>query len=361
MGIVTTVFGNLDTAIQAAQDSAFTSMWIKAYPLFNGLAVVAVVLVGMNLWTQTIRMDLRNGLSLGVRIVVINALLTGTMDFMTIYNAITNAPSTIGGLIMNAVTSGGAGDPSASIYGGIDQIFTNFISVGNNMVANGGYIVGGLGSLALFAVGIIMAAMCIIIICSAKIMVGAMVFVAPFALASTMTQPTKWLFDNWLKLTMSAAMVPLVASALLGFVLVLYQNLVGPNLSTITSIGAAVNLILVGVIAIFLLSDVPTYAQTLGGAAIGLSGIARNTTAVGLGAAAGAAGGAAIGAAGTTGAIAGTANWASGGRLADAASSVSGATITASKAAQAYLGATPAAQGANAAIKALRNSKKSQA
>ena len=75
----------------------------------------------------------------------------------------------------------------------------------------------------------------------------------------------------------------------------------------------------------------------------------------------GAAGGAAMGVAGATGAIAGTANWASGGRLADAASSVSGATITASKAAQAYLGATPAAQGANAAIKALRNSKKSQA
>ncbi len=227
--------------------------------------------------------------------------------------------------------------------------------------AHVGYIIGGLGSLALFTVAIIMAAMCIIIICSAKIMVGAMVSVAPFALASTMTQPTKWLFDNWLKLTISASMVPLVASALLGFVIVLDGRLVSGHLGGITSIGAALNLILVGVIAIFLLSDVPTYAQTLGGAAIGLSGMARNTTAIGLGAGVGAAGGAAMGVAGATGAIAGTANWASGGRLADAASSVSGATITASKAAQAYLGATPAAQGANAAIKALRNSKKSQA
>src|SRR3990167_980772 len=118
MAIIADILTQVDAAATAVGATAFDAVAAEIVPVFRVGSVLVVALVGINLMAQAVPMTLRNGLGLMVRIAVASAFLSSWSNFNAVYGVLTNAPSEIGAVVMNAFGGG-----SGNLYDGLDSLY----------------------------------------------------------------------------------------------------------------------------------------------------------------------------------------------------------------------------------------------
>ncbi len=105
----------------------------------------------------------------------------------------------------------------------------------------------------------------------AKIMIGILVGVAPFAITTTVFRRTQFLFEAWLSALISYFMYPVAAAGVMGFVATVAKEAFSVrDESTLVGITGVVTIIIVG---IFALKSIPQIASNITGQ-LNLGGIA---------------------------------------------------------------------------------------
>ena len=272
MAVIADVLVAVDGTASEVGGSAFGEVAAAVIPVFRIGAVLAVALTGVNLAIQAVPMTIRNGLSLITRIALVWIFLSSFANFDTVYSAIVETPSRLGGTVLEAIT----GSPSTDLYDGLDGLYEDALELGESVSENGSYISGALASLALFIVAALMATISIIVICAAKLMIAVLIIVAPLAIASTLFKPAAALFEAWVKLALGFAFVPLLTAAMAGFTIAV-SEVIATDIQRAETIGDVIGFVVVMMLGTGLMLMVPTLAQSVAQTSIGLTGVASST------------------------------------------------------------------------------------
>lgn len=272
MAIIADILTHVDTAAAAVGATAFNAVAVQVLPVFRVGTVLIVALVGINMMVQAVPMTLRNGLGLMVRIAVTSAFLSFWTNFNAVYGVLTNAPSEIGAVVMNAFGGG-----SASLYDGLDALYLQALDVGQAISQNGSYITGALAGLLMFLIAALMATVAIIVISAAKIMIGVLVIFAPVAIACTLFKVTAPLFDRWVNLALGFAFYPMLTSAMAAFTIAMARDLTPASIANVETIEDVLSFVVVMMLGTGLMAMIPTIAQSLAQTATGLGGVASST------------------------------------------------------------------------------------
>lgn len=305
MAIIADILTQVDAAATSVGETAFGAVALSVVPVFRVGSVLVVALVGINLMAQAVPMTLRNGLGVMVRIGAASAFLSSWTNFNAVYGVLTNAPSELGAVVMNAF-----GDTSGNLYDGLDSLYLKALDVGQAISQNGSYITGALAGLLMFLVAALMATISIIVIAAAKIMIGVLVIFGPVAIACTLFKVTAPLFDRWVNLALGFALYPMLTAAMAAFTIHIAEDLTPSDLTTVETIGDVLSFVVVMMLGTGLMAMVPTIAQSLAQTATGLGGVASSTFRTG----GSMAGYGRSGAAGMIGAVRGAADMDAGGR-----------------------------------------------
>ena len=305
MAIIAEILTQVDAAAASVGATAFGAVAAEVIPVFRVGSVLVVALIGINLMAQAVPMTLRNGLGLMVRISVASAFLSSWTNFNAVYGVITNAPSEIGAVVMNAFGAGGG-----SLYDGLDSLYLKALDVGQASSQNGSYITGALAGLLMFLIAALMATISIIVIAAAKIMIGVLVIFAPVAITCTLFKVTAPIFDRWVNLALGFALYPMLTSGMAAFTFAIARDLTPTSLTNVETIGDVLSFVVVMMLGTGLMAMVPTIAQSLAQTATGLGGVASSTFRTG----GSMAGYGRSGAAGMIGAVRGAADMDAGGR-----------------------------------------------
>ena len=272
MAIIADILTQVDAAATAVGATSFDAVAAEIVPVFRVGSVLVVALIGINLMAQAVPMTLRNGLGLMVRITVASAFLSSWTNFNSVYGVLTNAPSEIGAVVMNAF-----GDGSGNLYEGLDALYLLALDVGQAISQNGSYITGALAGLLMFLVAALMATVSIIVISAAKIMIGVLVIFAPVAIACTLFKVTAPLFDRWVNLALGFALYPMLTSGMAAFTIYIAADLTPASLASVETIGDVLSFVVVMMLGTGLMAMVPTIAQSFASTAIGLGSVAAST------------------------------------------------------------------------------------
>lgn len=305
MAIIAQILDQVDAAATSVGATAFSAVAEQIVPVFRVGTVLVVALIGINLMVQAVPMTLRNGLGLIARLGAASAFLSSWTNFNSVYGVLTNAPSAIGAVVMNAF-GGGTG----SLYDGLDGLYLQALDVGQAISQNGSYITGALAGLLMFLVAALMATVSIIVISAAKIMIGVLVIFGPVAIACTIFKVTAPIFDRWVNLALGFAFYPMLTAGMAAFTIAIARDLTPTSLTTVETIGDVLSFVVVMMLGTGLMAMVPTIAQSLAQTATGLGGVASSTFRTG----GSMAGYGRSGAAGMIGAVRGAADMEAGGR-----------------------------------------------
>ncbi len=278
MGFIENVLGMIDGATASIASTAFDAIAEQLMPIFRLLAVLVVALLGINLAIQAVPMSLHNGVHLIVRIGLVATFLSNWTNFDSVYGVLTNAPSEIGGTIMASLGFEAAVD---GLYAGLDQLYERSLNAGNAVAQNGSYIAGAIASIVVFLVAVFFSVICVVVLGMAKIVIALMIVLAPAALLCTMFKPTAGIFEGWPRVSIQAALVPLMMAAAAGVVIVIAQEVAPTDMASIESIGDMLGFLFVMMLGSILILKVPNLSEALASANLGLDRIAhtaaRNT------------------------------------------------------------------------------------
>ena len=255
MAIIVDVLQTVDSTVATVAASTYGDILVAVIPVVSASSVLVVILVGINIVTQTVSVTYANALSLLLRIVLVNIFLIFG-NLMTVYAALTNAPASLGAGLLNALSGGTVGN----LYEGLDALYTRALDVGQAISQNGGYLAGALTSAFMFLIAAAMATITIIVLSAAKIMLAVLIAIAPLAIACTLFKQTAPIFEAWVKLAIGFAFVPLLVAAMAGFTIATAQGVTPPDLATVETLGDAISFIVIMLLGAGLMVLVPTFA-----------------------------------------------------------------------------------------------------
>lgn len=273
MAIIADVLALVDTTVTGIAGDTYGDVVVAVLPVVSSASVLVVLLVGINIATQTVALTTANALSLLLRIVLVNLfLIFGNLN--TVYQALTNAPAELGAGLLTSLSGGTVGN----LYEGLDDLYTRALDVGQAISQNGGYLAGALTSALMFLIAALMATITIIVLSAAKIMLAVLIAIAPLAIACTLFKVSAPIFEGWVKLAIGFAFVPLLVAAMAGFTIATGQAVAPPDLSSVESLGDAISFIVIMMLGAGLMVLVPSFANSLAATNIGLAGIAANAS-----------------------------------------------------------------------------------
>ena len=286
MAIILEVLQTVDSTVGSVAATTYGDILAAVLPVVSAATILVVILVGINIVTQTVSLTYANALSLLLRIVVVNIFLIFG-NLMAVYTALTDAPASLGAGLLNALSGGTVGN----LYEGLDDLYTRALDVGQAISQNGGYLAGALTSAFMFLIAAAMATITIIVLSAAKIMLAVLIAIAPLAIACTLFKQTAPIFEGWVKLAIGFAFVPLLVAAMAGFTIATAQGVTPPDLATVETLGDAISFIVIMLLGTGLMVLVPTFAQSLAATNIGLAAVAANALGLAKGAGRGTVGG----------------------------------------------------------------------
>lgn len=269
MAIIQEVLGMVDTTVGNVASTTYADIVNAIEPVVASASILVVILVAINIVTQTVPMNYGTALSLGLRIVLVNIfLIFGNLE--TVYDALTNAPSEIGTGFLSALSSGTV----SNLYEGLDDLYLRALDIGQAVSQNGGFLAGALTSVFVFLIAAAMATITIIVLSAAKIMLAVLISIAPVAIACTLFKQSAPIFEAWVKLAIGFAFVPLLVAAMAGFTIAAGDAVIPGNLDDVETLGDVISFIVIMMLGAGLMVLVPTFAQSLAATNIGIAGIA---------------------------------------------------------------------------------------
>lgn len=266
MNFVSQLLGFIDTAITGAAESTFGAVAGNYGGIITILAVLAFAAYGIAIAIGAATTRPADFFQLVMRIVLVFTFALSWANFEVIYDALTN---TSDGLVtaLFSVAGGGASNSVESAENFARDAQTAASSV---IQAEGSITRGVLGALMYVLLALLQAAY-VLVAGFAKIMIGILVGLAPFAIAATIFQRTQFLFEAWLSSLVGYFMYPIAAAGVMGFIATVAREAMGDaSESSLLGITGVVVIIFVG---IFALKSIPQVASNITGQ-LNLAGIA---------------------------------------------------------------------------------------
>lgn len=261
---------NVTTALQTMGTNAGALVQADIRPLFISMAVLALVLGGYGIMTQRIRMNLSAGLGIALRIAVVAVFVESWSNYSSSFATLTDFPSEVGGIAANAL--GGTG---GSIGASLDDILTKIADIATALGQNGGYFSGPLNALFLVIVGLLFAAIGVFVVISAQLMLAVMLIVGPVAVTATLNEKLSFLFTAWIKSTITAALIQMLAVIVIAVTSNAMQDAMPSNYETVSSMGAVMGVIFIGIVGVAFMAGVPGIAASLAGGGVQLGSITK--------------------------------------------------------------------------------------
>lgn len=261
MDLVSTMLGQLDTAILATGQTFFETTARSLGPLFTGFLTLLLVLVGINAALNVYRISMRDAVQLSMRIVLVLMFGRSWANFSTLYDAFSTASGNLALSFFGVTGHGLAGGTAYQAMDGFsDQMATTVDAVSEAQ----GSIMRGVISAMLYAVLALLMAAYILIVAFAKIMIAFLLGVAPLAILATIFEKSKNLFEAWLSALIGYLMYPIAAAAIIGTVItVADKNFTAA--SEVDNIGAILGFLVMCFVGFFALRTIPQAVANITG------------------------------------------------------------------------------------------------
>jgi len=267
MAIVSEVMGYIDTAVSGAAEDAFVAVASNYGGIVTILAVVAFAVFGIAIGLGIVTARTGDVTQLVLRIVLIFTFGLSWPNFEPIYNALTNTGDALVTALFSAADDTGV-DSSVDLADNFaDQAQDTAATV---IRAESAIARGFLGAFMYILLAALQAAY-ILVAGFAKIMIGILIGLAPFAIAATCLNRTQFLFEAWVSSLIGYFMYPVAAAGVMGFIAaVASEAFTYSDDSTLIGITGVVVIILVGIYALY---TIPQIASNITGQ-LNLGGIA---------------------------------------------------------------------------------------
>lgn len=273
MAVIETLLTAIDTTSETIGSTAYDGVSGAVLPIVQIGGVLIVILTGINLMIQAIPMSLQNGISLIVRLSLVVAFVSSFANFNSVYGVLTQAPSELGAIALNAVTGGSV----TNLYDGLDDLYGRALDVGNAVSQNGSFIAGAIAGVVMFVIAAVMAVISVIMIGAAKLMIGVLIIFGPIAITCTLFKQSAPIFEAYVKLALGFALVPFLAAAMAGFTILAANSIVPDDLSSVETIGDITSFIVIMLLGTGLMAMIPGTASSLSQTGIGIAAAAAAT------------------------------------------------------------------------------------
>ncbi|MDE3028551.1 MAG: type IV secretion system protein, partial [Paracoccaceae bacterium] len=122
-------------------------------------------------------------------------------------------------------------------------------------------------------VGLLFAAIGVFVVISAQLMLAVMLIIGPVAIAATLNEKLSFLFTAWIKSTITAALIQMLAVIVIAVTANAMQDAMPSNYDTVSSMGAVMGVVFIGIVGVAFMAGVPGIAANLAGGGVHLGSI----------------------------------------------------------------------------------------
>ena len=267
MAIVSDIMGFIDGAVSGAAEGTFVAVASNFGGVITVVATIAFAMFGLAVGLGVFSVRTGDLAQLVLRVILIFTFGLSWANFAVIYDALTNTGDALVTALFSVADGSGATSSVDLAEGFADQAQETAASV---IRAESAIARGFLGAIMYLLLAMLQAAY-ILVAGFAKIMIGILIGLAPFAIAATCLNRTQFLFEAWVSSLIGYFMYPVAAAGVMGFVAsVASEAFDTSSSSTLIGITGVVVIIIVGIYALL---TIPQIASNITGQ-LNLGGIA---------------------------------------------------------------------------------------
>ncbi|TCS55271.1 TrbL/VirB6 plasmid conjugal transfer protein [Primorskyibacter sedentarius] len=267
MAIVYEIMGFIDTAVSGAAEGTFVAVASNFGGVITVVATIAFAMFGLAVGLGVFSVRTGDLAQLVLRIILIFTFGLSWANFEVIYDALTNTGDALVTALFSVADGSGATSSVDLAEGFADQAQETAASV---IRAESAIARGFLGAIMYLLLAMLQAAY-ILVAGFAKIMIGILIGLAPFAIAATCLNRTQFLFEAWVSSLIGYFMYPVAAAGVMGFIAAVATQAFGARSDT-TLIGIT-GVVVIIIVGIYALLTIPQIASNITGQ-LNLGGIA---------------------------------------------------------------------------------------
>lgn len=266
MAFVRQIMTFIDDTIAGAAEATFGAIAGNYGVVITMLATLAVAFYGLGVTLGMFNVRTGDIFQIILRIVLVLTFGLAWPNFEIIYLALTSTADALVTALFSA-----AGGSAIDAIDSAEQFAKAAQDTSASVIRAEGSITRGLLGAVMYILLAALQAVYILIAGFAKIMIGILVGLAPFAIGATVFTRTQFLFEAWLSSLIGYFMYPVAAAGVMGFVATVANEVFGTSSdASLIGITGVVVIILVG---LFALRAVPQIAANITGQ-LNLAGIA---------------------------------------------------------------------------------------
>ncbi|MGB3315317.1 MAG: type IV secretion system protein [Albidovulum sp.] len=262
MNFVSSIVGDIDTAVNATAAQYFQVMSASIQSLYTALLGLLFAFIGIMVALNVYAMAMRDAVQIGIRIVLVFVFALTWANFQILYDTLTNTSQNIA---LSYFSIGGAGTNTTQPDIAMDQFSTDMANLVDIVTQAMGSVARGVVGALLYGALAVLMAVYVLVVAFSKIMIAFLLGLAPLAMAATTFERTKTFFEAWLSAFIGYFMYPIAAAGIIGTVINVSNNFAvtgPPNSSTLGSILGFLVVIFVGV---FALKSIPQAVSNITG------------------------------------------------------------------------------------------------
>tara|TARA_R110002072_G_scaffold1308_6_gene10668 strand:+ start:1036 stop:2073 length:1038 start_codon:yes stop_codon:yes gene_type:complete len=268
MGFVEKIYTSVISVLDGVAEQQFGQVAAQLGSTGQILATIAVILMLINLGSQTVPMTQETVLVTCIKMVLIAGFLQNWSQFNSVANAVFDLFDGVSAALVNSVVSG-SGDAlsgPSSFAASFDDILARVADYAN-VTAGRLNILGSVINGIVWILMAIFSAVVALLMVGSRIVITLLIGLAPLAILCTMFSWSKDYFQRWLSAVVAFAFYPVVIAAVFATVLGLLGavlDLVGDP-EAITSIGQVTPVLGVLCLSVLLAGMVPMIVSTITG------------------------------------------------------------------------------------------------
>lgn len=267
MAFVSEIMGFIDTAVSGAAEGTFVAVADNFGGMITVLTTIAFAMFGLAVGLGVFAVRAGDITQLVLRIVLIFTFGLSWANFEFLYNALTGTGDALVEALFSVANGTGAASSVELAEGFADQAQETAATV---IKAESAIARGFLGAIMYLLLAALQAAY-ILVAGFAKIMIGILIGLAPFAIAATCLNRTQFLFEAWISSLIGYFMYPVAAAGVMGFIASVATEVFDTSSdTTLIGITGVVVTIIVGIYALW---TIPQIASNITGQ-LNLGGIA---------------------------------------------------------------------------------------
>lgn len=281
MGFVEATYERTLTFLNSVGQTQFSAVASEIAATAQIVSVLAVLLVMINMATQTRYMEVGTAISLIFRISMVALFLRSWSDFNAVFNGIEQGFTAIGNRLLAGALGNNDGTSFAREIDNLGARMGQFANVTAGSLNILGSVINGMMMFAIAVLG----ALATLAMIASRIVLAVLVALAPLAIFSTLSNSTSSYFGAWLSACITMLLYPLVLIGIFSTVLAMgNQTASSINPEDANTIGAIIPILTVLTLSIFLVILSPMIVTLITGSfQIGeLAGRANNAMGRGM-------------------------------------------------------------------------------